>query len=112
VEWGDSRYYTVDLEGELRLRELLTHLYVLVPVLDAEKHYWVGDAEVEKLLRRGEGWLPGHPERELIVNRYLKYRRSLTSDRSRSCSQTRIPIPTVSRRLARSRRRRSRSRFA
>jgi len=79
-EWGESRYYTVDLQGELRLRELLAHLYVLVPVLDAEKHYWVGDAEVEKLLRRGEGWLAGHPERELIVNRYLRYRRSLTSE--------------------------------
>jgi 3' terminal RNA ribose 2'-O-methyltransferase Hen1 len=79
-EWGESRYYTVELEGELRLRELLAHLYVLVPVLDAEKHYWVGEDEVEKLLRRGEGWLAGHPERELIVNRYLKYRRSLTSE--------------------------------
>jgi 3' terminal RNA ribose 2'-O-methyltransferase Hen1 len=79
-EWGESRYYTVELEGELRLRELLAHLYVLVPVLDAEKHYWVGEDEVEKLLRGGEGWLAGHPERELIVNRYLKYRRSLTSE--------------------------------
>ncbi len=79
-EWGESRYFTVELEGELRLRELLAHLYVLVPVLDAEKHYWVGEDEVEKLLRRGEGWLAAHPERELIVNRYLKYRRSLTSE--------------------------------
>jgi 3' terminal RNA ribose 2'-O-methyltransferase Hen1 len=79
-EWGESRYFTVELEGEMRLRELLAHLYVLVPVLDAEKHYWVGEAEVEKLLHRGEGWLAGHPERELIVNRYLKYRRSLTSE--------------------------------
>ena len=40
-----------------RLSELLTHLYVLIPVLDDEKHYWVGDDEVEKLLRHGEGWL-------------------------------------------------------
>jgi 3' terminal RNA ribose 2'-O-methyltransferase Hen1 len=79
-EWGESRYFTVELEGQLRLRELLAHLYVLVPVLDAEKHYWVGDDEVDKLLRRGEGWLAAHPERELIVNRYLKYRRSLTSE--------------------------------
>ncbi len=79
-EWGQSRYFTVELEGEVRLRDLLAHLYVLVPVLDAEKHYWVGDEEVDKLLRRGEGWLAGHPERELIVNRYLKYRRSLTGE--------------------------------
>jgi 3' terminal RNA ribose 2'-O-methyltransferase Hen1 len=79
-EWGESPYFTVELEGTLRLRELLTHLYVLVPVLDAEKHYWVGEAEIEKLLRRGEGWLAGHPERELIVNRYLKYQRSLRDE--------------------------------
>ena len=79
-EWGDSRSFTVELEGELRLRDLLAHLYVLVPVLDAEKHYWVGEDEVAKLLRRGEGWLAAHPERELIVNRYLRYRRSLTTD--------------------------------
>ena len=64
----------------MRLRDLLTHLYVLIPVLDAQKHYWVGDDEVEKLLRRGEGWLPRHPERELIVNRYLKYQRPLARD--------------------------------
>ena len=76
-EWGASRYHTVHLRGEVRLRELLTHLYVLIPVLDAQKHYWVGDDEVEKLLARGEGWLSAHPDRELIVNRYLKYQRPL-----------------------------------
>jgi 3' terminal RNA ribose 2'-O-methyltransferase Hen1 len=79
-EWGESRYFTVELDGHVRLRELLTHLYVLVPVLDAQKHYWVGDAEVEKLLRRGEGWLAGHPDRELIVNRYVSYQRSLRDE--------------------------------
>jgi 3' terminal RNA ribose 2'-O-methyltransferase Hen1 len=76
-EWGASRYHTVHLRGSLRLRDLLTHLYVLIPVLDAQKHYWVGDDEVEKLLARGEGWLASHPDRELIVNRYLKYQRPL-----------------------------------
>jgi 3' terminal RNA ribose 2'-O-methyltransferase Hen1 len=76
-QWGDSSYFTVQLLGELRLRDLLTHLYVLIPVLDNDKHYWVGDAEVEKLLRHGEGWLREHPERELIANRYLKHRRHL-----------------------------------
>jgi 3' terminal RNA ribose 2'-O-methyltransferase Hen1 len=76
-EWGASRYHTVHLRAVVRLRDLLTHLYVLIPVLDAQKHYWVGDDEVEKLLARGAGWLPGHPDRELIVNRYLKYQRPL-----------------------------------
>jgi 3' terminal RNA ribose 2'-O-methyltransferase Hen1 len=76
-EWGSSRYHSVHLRGNVRLRDLLTHLYVLIPVLDAQKHYWVGDDEVQKLLARGEGWLSSHPDRELIVNRYLKYQRPL-----------------------------------
>ena len=79
-EWGESPYYTVELSGTVRLCELLTHLYVLIPVLDDEKHYWVGDDEVEKLLRHGEGWLAAHPEKELIATRYLKHRRSLTRE--------------------------------
>lgn len=79
-DWGASRYFTVHLTGTVRLSELLTHLYVLVPVLDDEKHYWVGDDEVDKLLRHGEGWLATHPERDLIALRYLKHRRSLVRD--------------------------------
>ncbi len=76
--WGESRYYTLTLSATVRLVELLRHLYVLVPVLDDAKHYWVGDDEVEKLLRQGEGWLADHPERDLITRRYLKHRPSLT----------------------------------
>ncbi len=68
------------LESMIRLSDLLTHLYVLIPVLDDDKHYWVGDAEVEKLLRHGEGWLREHPERELITNRYLKHRKHLARE--------------------------------
>jgi len=79
-EWGDSRYFTVTLSGTRRVSELLSHLYVLIPVLDDEKHYWVGDDEVEKLLRVGEGWLATHPEREVITQRYLKHRHSLVRD--------------------------------
>src|SRR6185312_10400468 len=58
----------------------LTHLYVLVPVLDDQKHYWVGDDEVEKLLRRGEGWLETHPARDVIVSRYLVHQRGLVRE--------------------------------
>ncbi|HET9318874.1 MAG TPA: 3' terminal RNA ribose 2'-O-methyltransferase Hen1 [Bryobacteraceae bacterium] len=79
-EWGEGFYYTIRIRGRKRLQDLLTHVYVFVPVLDAEKHYWVGDDEVEKLLRKGEGWLAGHPAREAITARYLRYDRRLTRD--------------------------------
>ena len=79
-EWGASRYFTLTLSGTQRLANLLAHLYVLVPVLDDEKHYWVGDDEVDKLLRHGEGWLAAHPDRALIARRYLKHRHSLVRD--------------------------------
>ena len=65
-----------------RCRTLLEHLYVLLPVLDDDKHYWVGDDEVEKLLRRGGAWLAAHPERELITRRYLRHDRRLTARRA------------------------------
>jgi 3' terminal RNA ribose 2'-O-methyltransferase Hen1 len=71
-EWGEAPYFTVDLSATIRLAELLSHLYVLVPVLDDEKHYWVSHDEVEKLLRHGDGWLATHPEKEQIAARYLK----------------------------------------
>ena len=79
-DWGDSPYFRVELEATLPVQQLLSHLYVLVPVLDNDKHYWVGDDEVEKLLRHGEGWLSGHPEKEAITRRYLKHQRSLVAD--------------------------------
>jgi 3' terminal RNA ribose 2'-O-methyltransferase Hen1 len=71
-DWGEAPYFTVTLTKHCRLQDLLTHLYVLIPVLDADKHYWVGEDEVEKLLRHGEGWLAAHPEREAIAHRYLR----------------------------------------
>src|SRR3989475_5057947 len=79
-EWGESPYFTVTLKATVRLSDLLTHLYVLIPVLDDDKHYWVGDAEVEKLLRHGEGWLREHPEHELITHRYLKHQKRLARE--------------------------------
>src|SRR5262245_12975652 len=79
-EWGESQYFSVELQAMRRLRDLLSHLYVLIPVLDNDKHYWVGDDEVEKLLRHGASWLAGHPEREMITRRYLKHRHSLVKE--------------------------------
>ncbi|MEU0166105.1 3' terminal RNA ribose 2'-O-methyltransferase Hen1 [Streptomyces iakyrus] len=78
-DWGDSRYVSLVLESDaLTLAEALRHLYVLLPVLDDAKHYWVAPDEVDKLLRVGEGWLPAHPEQRLITSRYLSRRWSLT----------------------------------
>jgi 3' terminal RNA ribose 2'-O-methyltransferase Hen1 len=79
-QWGDSRYLSVRLSGTQRVKDLLEHLFVLLPVLDDDKHYWVGADEVEKLLRRGGEWLAVHPERELIANRYLRHDRHLTRE--------------------------------
>ena len=80
-EWGDSRYVRLVLESEaLTLAEALRHLYVLLPVVDDAKHYWVSSDEVDKLLRAGEGWLPDHPEQKVITSRYLSRRWSLTRE--------------------------------
>jgi 3' terminal RNA ribose 2'-O-methyltransferase Hen1 len=76
-EWGESPYYSVIISRSTTLSSLLTHLYVLIPVFNNHKHYFVGEDEVEKLLEKGEGWLGQHPEREEITRRYLKARPSL-----------------------------------
>jgi 3' terminal RNA ribose 2'-O-methyltransferase Hen1 len=78
--WGDSRYFAVRLTGTMKVKDVLEHLFVLLPVLDDDKHYWVGPDEVEKLLRRGAEWLGTHPDRELIANRYLRHDRHLTRE--------------------------------
>src|SRR5919206_1456976 len=76
-DWGESPYFAVTVGKTTTLAELLTHLYVLIPVFDGRKHYWVGDDEMEKLLAKGEGWLARHPEKEEIARRYLRFQPSL-----------------------------------
>jgi 3' terminal RNA ribose 2'-O-methyltransferase Hen1 len=78
-EWGESRYVDLTLTGTSRLADALNQVYVLLPVLDDAKHYWVAPDEVDKLLRAGEGWLANHPELALITRRYLAHRRSLAN---------------------------------
>jgi 3' terminal RNA ribose 2'-O-methyltransferase Hen1 len=79
-EWGASPYVTLKLRGDCRLADLLNHLYVLVPVLDLKKHYFIDGDEIEKLLARGGSWLASHPDRELIARRYLRRKRSLAAE--------------------------------
>src|SRR6516225_6112915 len=76
-EWGESPYFAVTIAKTTTLADLLTHLYVLIPVFDNAKHYWIGEDEMEKLLAKGAGWLAVHPEKEEITRRYLKFQPSL-----------------------------------
>lgn len=79
-EWGASPYVALTLSARCRLADLLSHLYVLIPVLDRKKHYYVDRQEIEKLLANGAGWLAGHPERALIAARYLHRQPSLARE--------------------------------
>lgn len=79
-DWGNSRYVDLTLRATCTLQSLLQHLYVLIPVLDNDKHYWIGTDEVDKLVRKSADWLPSHPEREFITRRYLKNRRALVDE--------------------------------
>lgn len=79
-EWGKSYYYNLQLSNKVTVQELLSHLYILIPVLDKEKHYFVGKEEIEKLFSKGGNWLKNHPEAKLITRRYLKNLKSFTND--------------------------------
>ena len=70
-DWGYSKYFTMELFQTIAVQELLSHLYVLIPVLDNDKHYYVNQHEIDKLLEKGKGWLANHPEKEQITKRYL-----------------------------------------
>lgn len=71
-EWGNSRYCSIRLQHTIQLSKLLTHLYILLSVMDNDKHYWISEHEVDKLKEKGEGWLESHPMKDFIVRRYLK----------------------------------------
>ncbi|WP_329564216.1 3' terminal RNA ribose 2'-O-methyltransferase Hen1 [Kitasatospora sp. NBC_01266] len=88
--WGDSRYQRLELTGTLLLSDALQQLYVLLPVLDGAKHYWVAPDEVDKLLDAGEGWLADHPDRALITRRYLHRRWSLANEALRRLELARL----------------------
>ncbi|MDR2902979.1 MAG: 3' terminal RNA ribose 2'-O-methyltransferase Hen1 [Clostridiales bacterium] len=75
--WGESKCVNLTIHGVQKLSDLLHHIYVLIPVFDRNKHYWIGKEEVEKLLRHSEDWLKDHPEKAFITGRYLNRSRSL-----------------------------------
>jgi 3' terminal RNA ribose 2'-O-methyltransferase Hen1 len=96
--WGPSPYLDARLEITARLADVLNHLYVLLPVLDDQKHYWVADDEIEKLLRRGGGWLADHPESELITRRYLRHQGGLAREALARLLEEDQPDPDLSQR--------------
>ncbi|MEK4148209.1 3' terminal RNA ribose 2'-O-methyltransferase Hen1 [Robertmurraya sp. FSL W8-0741] len=69
---SSARYITV--EGLTTLQMGLRQLFVLIPVLDNYKHYYIDDKEIEKLERYGEGWLDAHPQREFILRQALRFK--------------------------------------
>lgn len=76
---GSRKICDLRLSATIRLADLLSHLYVLVPVLDNAKHYWIDRDEVEKLIEKAGPWLSEHPAKELITKRVLKHRRGLVN---------------------------------
>ncbi|MEO1517727.1 MAG: 3' terminal RNA ribose 2'-O-methyltransferase Hen1 [Bacteroidota bacterium] len=75
-QWGESPYFSVGLHHTISLQTLLNHLFVLMPVLDNSKHYFVNEMEIEKLQRNSSDWISGHPMASLIIRRYLKHKKS------------------------------------
>ncbi len=90
---GMREVHDLRIAGTVRLSELLNHLYVLVPVLDNSKHWWIDKEEIEKLLAKGEGWLVDHPEKELITRRALKHRRELVYQALERLAHDAVPDP-------------------
>lgn len=75
-EWGESPYINLEISGTLKLSEMLNHIYVLIPVFDKQKHYYISEDEIDKLLSHGGEWLAGHPARDEIVFRYFLMKKS------------------------------------
>jgi 3' terminal RNA ribose 2'-O-methyltransferase Hen1 len=96
-DWGNSSYFDVELSHTIKLSDLLSHLHVMIPVLDDDKHYYVNEDEIEKLLRHGEGWLATHPLKEEITSRYLKRQRGLTRDALAQIAVEEVPEETPDR---------------
>ncbi|PUB11135.1 3' terminal RNA ribose 2'-O-methyltransferase Hen1 [Paenisporosarcina sp. OV554] len=69
---SSARY--ISIEGVKTLQEGLRHLFVLIPVIDNYKHYFIDEKEIEKLERYGEGWLEQHPLRDLIYRKALRFK--------------------------------------
>lgn len=83
----------ITLTGKQTIQNLLKHLFILIPVIDNYKHYFIDEREIEKVDRYGEGWLDAHPLKQFIVKRALRFqnliRQSKFYDRERHNQENR-----------------------
>jgi 3' terminal RNA ribose 2'-O-methyltransferase Hen1 len=77
---AESPYFAVTIRGRVRLKDLVAHLHVLLPVIDDDGDTELLDEETKKLVERRAGWLKAHPERERIALRYLNPQRRLVPE--------------------------------
>ena len=61
------------LRGQVTVQNALRQLFLLIPVLDNYKHYFISEDEIDKIKRYGEGWLDSHPLKEMIIKRTLRF---------------------------------------
>ncbi|MDE7213048.1 MAG: 3' terminal RNA ribose 2'-O-methyltransferase Hen1 [Anaeroplasmataceae bacterium] len=75
LEWGSAPYINLTIKGTVKLSSLLNQIFVLIPVFDRQKHYYISEEEIKKLLTHGEGWLETHPYKDKIAERYFSARK-------------------------------------
>jgi 3' terminal RNA ribose 2'-O-methyltransferase Hen1 len=83
IERGETKYSFelkqkssarfINVKGHVTVQQALRHLFILIPVIDNYKHYFIDEREIEKLERYGEGWLDEHPLREYIIRQSLRF---------------------------------------
>ena len=80
IEQLRGNYFHVEGKITAQIKDVLTHLYILIPVIDNDKHYYVDKNEIGKLTNRAKDWLPTHPLKETIIQKFLRYDKILTKE--------------------------------
>ena len=74
---NEKRARFLILTNTITLQQALQQIFILIPVMDDYKHYFIDEKEQERLERYGEGWLDTHPMRNIIYKRALRFRHLL-----------------------------------
>lgn len=76
------------LTGETTLQKALQQLFVLIPVMDDYKHFFIDEAEKERIERYGKGWLDTHPLKAFILKKALRFRHLLDEPQTPKATQS------------------------